>query len=753
MKALTFVEVDIEVCSLAYGVAPCTATLAGEEPTGTRKCFNTKATCQDRPNFATSTVTLRFAMGSAYLVESGIEAIACIESADLSPGTISLGEDLGTRSSLRVTFSDFPWPDTGPGYDPYVAERPYDPFVSGTYWGKFRARQPYLRGRAIRLIQGFLGQTLAQMETRHFILESFEGPSLDGRYSLVAKDALKMADDDRALAPKPSNGFLIAEIDAVATSATLSPVGIGNAEYPASGIVAIGGKEICTFTRAGDVLTLTRGQFETDATEHDAQDRVQLCLFYEGVDPAQIIADLLDNYAGVPGEYIPLTEWLTETSTFLRRVYTALIAEPTGVNKLVSELVQQAQLAVWWDDVGRRVRLQVLRQIATDAALFDDTTTLRGTLRVREQPAKRASQVWVYYGQINALKKVDDADNYRSAALTVDLEAEGDYGGAAIKKIYGRWIPAFGRQAALRLGDIHIGRFRDAPRRFSLGRFRDGSDAPILGRGYRIGSRILQLDTGEPDLVPVQIVRLNPTATGYDLEADELRFVSLDEEDLSNRVLIVDANELNINFRDAHDALYPEPVSGDVVTIVIEAGVIVGSSVASVPSFITGDWPSGVTLKMILRGRIQGAGGPGNSGAGGVAFYGRHAIEVTAEVGSAIWGGGGGGATWWNRGHDKQRGGGGGQGYRGGPGGAGNNGIGQDGSPDAAGLGATGGEDAGTPGAGSEGAGAGGLAGQAGKKSTATWDNIAPGAGGAAIDGLSYITLIGSPDIRGTQIN
>lgn len=392
-KSLTFVEIDIPYGGgCVYGVAPCTATLSGENPTGTRKCFNTIATCQDRPNFAETTVTLRFAIATADLAESGIAAIPTITDVNFSPAIISLGEDLGVRASLSVSFKDHPWSDTGDGYDKYVDERPYDPFKTGTYWGKFRARQPFLRGRAIRLIRGFLGQTLAEMETRHYVIESFDGPTSSGQFTITAKDVLKLADGDRAQAPRISNGFLVAGITNTAGTATLTPSGIGNAEYPASGIAAIGGNEIVTFTRSGDTLTLTaRGQFGTEASAHDAQDRVQVCLFYEGEDPADIISDLFENYASVPSSYIPLTSWRAETEAFLRRVYTALIAEPTPVNRLVSELVEQAALAIWWDDRTQRIRLQVLRQIETDAALWDDRTIKENSLTIRDQPKKRWS--------------------------------------------------------------------------------------------------------------------------------------------------------------------------------------------------------------------------------------------------------------------------------------------------------------------------------------------------------------------------
>ncbi|HEV7284387.1 MAG TPA: hypothetical protein VGN75_05980, partial [Kaistia sp.] len=276
MKALTYVEIDLDYCSLTYGVGACTASIPA---TGPRKCMNTLKTCQVRTKFVNAPITMRFAQPADYLPRD-IEAIPSINGVSFTPGTVSLGEDLGQRATLTVSFGDHRWSDAAPGFDKYLAERGYDAFARGTFWGKFRARHPYLRGRAIRLIRGVVGQALADMETRHYILESFTGPTPDGIYTLTAKDVLKLADGDRAQAPKLSNGFLVSGITAVATTATLSPSGVGNAEYPASGYVAIGGKEICGFTRSADTLTLTRAQYGTTAAAHDAQDRAQLVLRY-----------------------------------------------------------------------------------------------------------------------------------------------------------------------------------------------------------------------------------------------------------------------------------------------------------------------------------------------------------------------------------------------------------------------------------------------------------------------------------------
>src|SRR6478752_3875134 len=111
MRSLTYVELDLPYCSLTFGVAPCTAT-------GDVKCFNTLKTCQDRLNFTPEDRTLRFSVDTLDLPQE-THSIPCIESMSFTPGTVSLGKDLGTRSSLSVTFRDFKFSDVGVAGDKY----------------------------------------------------------------------------------------------------------------------------------------------------------------------------------------------------------------------------------------------------------------------------------------------------------------------------------------------------------------------------------------------------------------------------------------------------------------------------------------------------------------------------------------------------------------------------------------------------------------------------------------------------------
>jgi hypothetical protein len=729
MRALTYVEIDIPAF--------------------------TQNSPPDSPPLET---TFRFAIATAYL-PADIEAIPSIKEVSLTPATVSLGENLGQRATLDVTFQDHKYVFAG------------EAFESGTFWGKFRARYGLtLAGRPVRLIRGLLGQTLAEMETRHFIIESTAGPR-HGEFTLIGKDILKLADGDRAQAPRFSTGFLVADITNVATSATLSPAGIGAAEYPASGHVAIGGNEIAAFSRSGDVLTLTRGQLGTPASAHNAQDRVQLVLRYVGVDPADIIRDLLVNYAAVPASYILLANWQGETAAFLARVYTATIAEPTAVTALVSELIEQAALAIWWDEVKPELRLVVLRGVAPSAQQFDEDTMMAGSFDAAEQPAKRISQIATYFGQINPLKSLTDADNFRSSAVTFDTESAGDYSAPAIKTIHSRWIPALGRSVADRVNAIQLGRFHQPPRKFSFATLRYAGDAPVLGQGYNIRSPWLQDSAGAPVDVPVQIVRLDPQADRFAAEAEEVQF-HVPVEDLSNRQIIVDANINNVNLRSAHDSLYPPIADGDspkpTIICTVNAGVIVGSGSTASPAFDVGSWPAGVTINLVVRGRLEGMGGHGGAGGGengfsgevgGPALRARYAISLDI-VGGEIWGGGGGGgggaADFFQGQSHGGGGGGGGAGQLGGDPGAGGPGfVHPDGSPGQPGT-ATAGGAGGASGGGSAGAGgAGGGPGLAGATGGSAFGfGGAGGSPGAAIDGISFVTITAGPgDRRGPEIN
>jgi hypothetical protein len=464
----------------------------------------------DVPTFTTqspeATQTFRFAIPTSYL-PGNIECIPSIDNVSFTPARISLGENLGQRASLKVTLRD---------HLHTFAGEPYD---QGTFWGKWRGRYgTKLRGRPLRLIRGLVGQTIAEMETRYYVIEVTDGPNTAGVYTIEAKDILKYADEDRAQAPDVSNGKLAGSLTAVDVSAILAPTGIGDLEYPASGYVCLGGSEVVAFTRISDTLTITRAQFGSQAQTHDSGDRVQLVLRYPGTDVADIVYDLLVNYAGVPAEYISLTDWQAETTAYLGVIYAATITEPTSVRTLLSEIVQQAALAVWWDDRAQQVRLNVLREIATDTDLFDEDRIIDGSLSVQEQPNKRISQIWTFYGQRDPTNRNGGEDNYRAALADVDLGRETEYGSAAVTKITARWVETL--TAATRLNSLQLSRFRDPPRAFAFDLVAGETVTPAAG--YQVEWWGSQDSTGARVPVPIQVTQVSIFSDKIHIEAEEM---------------------------------------------------------------------------------------------------------------------------------------------------------------------------------------------------------------------------------------
>lgn len=798
-RRVQYIEIDIDPCVQSYGVSPCAAAIG---VTGEVKCFNSKATCQDRDNFTAGIATLRFAVDVGEYLPPLIDAIPNIERHEdiaFTAGEVSLGKTLGTRSSLRVTFRDHPHSDAGPGYDPYWRERDYNPYRQGTHWGKFRARYPYLQGRPLRWIQGFADQELEEMEVRHFFIESFEGPGLDGRYSLVAKDILKFLDDDRALAPRPNNGELATEVlNPSDVSATLHPAGIGNAEYASSGTLAVGGSECVEFTRSGDNLTLVRGRLGTEQDAHDRGDRIQTVLQFDQQRVSDILFILMTEYGGIDPQYIDLAEWNDEDDNHIGRLYTANIAEPTSVRRLCNELIEQVGLVVWWDDVGRRVRLQALRHISTTAGRIGPETLDDGSLRIREQPGKRLSEMLVNYGLRSPLHPLEEFTSYREARFLRSGEAEADHGTPAFMEVFSRWIARLQTSTAARVGAVQIGRFRNPPRRFSFSLFRQEAGQTIsVGEGYLLSGWPMQDASGVARDVPIQVVRLTPLPDRYVVEAEEVSFFDIELGDIGDpdpppppdappeRIITLGAGA-NINLRSIYNAIYddfggatsehPQPV-----TFVVPNDVTIRSTQAGTPSLITGSWPANlVMLKLIVRGRIQGRGGnggaggtrnptrtPGNGGAGGPAVRATYELDIEMQ-GGEIWGGGGGGGGAATRGGNtfNTRGGGGGGGAGNQPGSGGNGpGSAQNGSAGSATSGGQGGaswtKDAWWeweyrfP---SIRGGTGGAPGQQGQQGTAQSGSpvSSPGSGGSAgpsIQGIGLVAITGSGSILGPQVN
>src|SRR3989338_8121073 len=487
-EPITIVEMDYEGCALAFGVGACTAALGGSV---VRKCFNTFATCKAKAAFSPVMKTLRFADPRANLPK-GETIFPALSSVSEYAATVNIaGTDassgsLGRRATVAVELLDFPYHDRLT--DPYQAER--------------------------------IGGALSGVVTRNYVLTDWAGPDDAGRVKLEASDLLDLIGNDRALAPKPSSGVLVAAITSTDAALTLSPAGIGAAEYPAAGRACIGGSEIVSYTRAGDVVTLTgRGVAKTVAASHAAGDTFQQVLWFDGVRIDDAV-EILCGFGNVPSSAIPkAAEGSPEVSRWMPQILLRTnICQPTGVAKLIGELTVLG-FSLFPDVTGSKLVLKVNRPPDGDTVYdLSDRNNIKA-ISSEDQNSTRLTEVVFFSVQLDPTKSATDASNYARGIGTYDFEAKSAraYGDTRARKIFCRWFNDGADGEIVVLSKRLLNRFRLAPVRYRIRL--DAKDTAIgLADVAMITSAALQDEVGRGVAVPVQIVGRSEPVPGHEIE-------------------------------------------------------------------------------------------------------------------------------------------------------------------------------------------------------------------------------------------
>lgn len=659
-QPFNYVELELDFCANVAGVAPCTAI-----ETGDAKCFNTFASCNDTANFNKTTKIYRFCSPNGARVPVGLDAIPCLKSISLSPAQIDAKNGMGLRASCDIRLQDFPHDDIR--IDPYVNDRTYIPINQGTYFGKLKARNPFYNARIMRVYTGFLNTDSSfsanKFERRTFVIEAWDGLDALGVTRIMGKDVLKLASDERAVCPIPSQGRLNLDMTAIATSFTVTPSGVG-ADYDASGYVRVG-SEVMSYTRSGDVFTVVRGQRNTLAATHKQLDTVQLCKEFLGQTSQNIVYDLLTNFANVSTSYIDKSAWDAEQVGYLPRLYNALITTPTGVSKLITELSEQVGFFLYWDEVLEKIVFRAIRPNSGSeqiTALTSEYNLLADSLKLKDIVDDRVNEVWVYYGVLDPSKNLSDDANYSNLYVASNAADQSDVQNRdiRIKKILSRWIT--GKAAAIELGQRYLERFALAPVEADF--MLDAKDSNLkLCDFVTIESKQKQDFTGSPLELLLQITKRveKQTGTTWAFVARQFAFST---QTFSNRTVDIDGSDtsllFDLNLKAAHDKNYDPAslVSGSIVEIIIRSGVLVSSSSVSTYALTNPNtWPAGVYVKLIIEAGAIVAGRGGDGGNASYWLYGAFAGEnggdganglsiqstLTIENNGIIGGGGGGG--------------------------------------------------------------------------------------------------------------
>lgn len=619
----SWVEAELERCSLTYGTAPCTAVL---DVTGEQKCFNSWVSCQDPDNFDPEPFWVRFAEPVAdlprqFTFDAGDEGLPVflplLAGVQHRPGLPDPGESIGARVQVTVHLEDAPHHDVG--MDKYLADRAYDPMSQGTLLGKLKARFPHYLGRRLRWYQGYIvpvtfsagvevkhagtaqagaagsitlentasetddvyngmtaritggtgtpgeertisaydgdtqvaavsvdwsvapdntttyeiegvaittggGTALTDFQMREYVMERFEGPDGRGRVSIVAKDPLKLLDDDRAQVPRKSTGVLESSMAEGATPATVNVLTEDDTEYDlkpgdTEDYVRLG-KEVATYTgttpiTGGVQLTgysrITPAPYVTEKADHDAGDLVQRCRYLSGrVD--QVAAEIMTDYGELDAGYIPTSEWEDEALAWAPETIERLITEPEGCRSVLNEIIGQTLTwGFWWDEVALEVKYRAMRPADvndTVAELSDAAGMVAGSINLVDEPDRLKNEVQVLYGQRDPTEDKDEAGSYAKGFATPDADSQGprEAHQRRIKRVFGVWWPGTAGGAVQQFAERTLSSRAANLRSITLKAERkdEGIDTAQFAD---ITSRQLQALTGAASTVRFQVIR------------------------------------------------------------------------------------------------------------------------------------------------------------------------------------------------------------------------------------------------------
>jgi hypothetical protein len=459
-KALVYlVEISSPKCTRAYGVAPCTAALG---VTGSQKCFNTMASCQDPANFAQTEVPYRFSSVRLDALQAPGDAptMPTVLSLQSTTAVLTPGKGLGVRSSVEITIQDHPWGDVGA--DPYLSTRPYNPETRGTFWGKWLARNRYWANRKLTVRTGYLTNDglydAANFRTRSYVITEISGPDANGIVRITGKDPLRFADGEKAKVPQASIAKLVGDITSGDTSITVAPAQ-DLLDWWTSGqrYVRIEDEIMLVTAQTGigtgtATLTVTRGSMPTRyepaynvSDPHKTGSSLVPCHWYAEQMIYDVLYHLLNTVAGIDASFLDYANWkalIDDQYSYLS--ISALLTSPVDAKRLITELTELG-IVVWWHDRDQLVRLKGIRPSDPSVAYLDESSNLiADSVQVHEDTSNLVTQAWMMYDLSWPLANMALLQSYRVTDVRANLDREStlQYGWPAIRTVQTRWLDA-----------------------------------------------------------------------------------------------------------------------------------------------------------------------------------------------------------------------------------------------------------------------------------------------------------------------
>lgn len=547
----------------------------------------------------------------------GVDHFAGLKSVRTNTPKINPGKTIGFRATGTITLTDFIDSDEFSLQGLYADRR-----VTGSHFLKMLARNHYIN-RRVKIIRGYdpFNYDEASAQVENYIVDSISQPDESGNVKVSVIDELILTEGKKSKAPLVSVGVLSSPVNSSVTTLNFTTTVLN--EYGVvsdTGVIVIQ-DEIMTYTVASSTsLTVVRGQRGTQASSHQANDSIQICIDFQDVNIIDIITQLITDHTKIPNSYIPTVAWdALKTGDLIAYNLTRTIFEPKEVKKLLNELILLAGLSMYIDVINQDLVIVASPDFSNPSIVFDENEhVISKSIKILHDFNRQITRQAIVWDKANTTGN-DDAKNFRKSFQVIDGIVEGDADISLVsegKTVKSNWLinSVEDNQLATNLVQREVNRFSRVPIVASMtidqryinnvasGRVWLGSVFSILS------SRIV--DAGlNPIQTTCQCIEIKPSREDGQWDIKGLSYVTA-----SPIIADLFITQDQVDYVLTDDLTTTEERE---YVVVINAGVTISCSIPSQIAFSQGSFFVGATLKLVNLGRIVGCGGNGGNGGDG----------------------------------------------------------------------------------------------------------------------------------------
>ena len=358
-------------------------------------------------------------------------------------------------------------------------------------------------------------------QTVHLSLDDAKQSANQQNVSFSLDDGVKLGEKDGALCPKPSEMTLRSDITDSAVEMLV--IGVDEPSIVVGSRVNVG-REIMRVTnrRANtspglpDRLEITRAVDGTDASDHEAGETVQLCKRWQSVNAADVIEDLVMNYADANGIVFSQEDLNGLKAGYLGSFsLTRTIPKPTGVDKLIEEIQRSVAVNMYYDSVRRELRLKSIVGLNfgrnADATPFTDDDIIKNKGTITDRPRGAVNQVYTVTGLRDATDFGKQAKDWKDLRVIIDAENQSVNSRGEIIQLtlYSRWINTT-QASTVSENYLSEGAVNTSEFTFEMP-IRDDGGIPVeIGEIYEYRGRLHSGAWGQAVIYPFRVLSVSP---------------------------------------------------------------------------------------------------------------------------------------------------------------------------------------------------------------------------------------------------